>query len=266
MAPSTVEQRLSSRLARYDSAALLERYFEHRDPRDREELLQRFRPLAMHLSRRYFSAGEREDLQQIATLALLKAIDRFDPSRGIAFSSFAVPTILGELKRYFRDQGWSVRVPRPLQELAPRVERAAEDLFAELGRSPTVNELAARCDISAEIVLEARALKTAHRAISLDVPAGDDETSGRLDLIGSEDDAYTRVEQDVDIERMLETLPERERAIIHMRFFDDLTQREIADRVGVSQMHVSRLLRAALTDLSQNALAAEHHARGPLQR
>jgi RNA polymerase sigma factor (sigma-70 family) len=162
-----------ARAARYEDAELLQRYFLSRDPRDREALVQRFLPLARHLSRKYASsAADREDLEQVASLGLLKAIERFDPSLGIAFSSFAVPTIIGELKRYFRDHGWSVRVPRSLKELASRVDAATHDLERELGRSPTVAETAHRCQTTSEMVLEARALTTAHRAASLDVPVG----------------------------------------------------------------------------------------------
>jgi RNA polymerase sigma-B factor len=240
---------------RYDDAALLRRYFEHHDPRDREALVERYLPLAQHLSRRYFAAAEREDLEQIASLGLIKAIDRFDPTRGIAFSSFAVPTIVGELKRYFRDHGWSVRVPRSLKELAVKVEAATEALSTQHGRPPTVEELAERCETSVEAVLEARQLRTAHRAASLDTPVTEDTTMQVVDTLAVEDEGYEHVEQAADLERLLQHLSERERMILRLRFRHDLTQREIARRVGLSQMHVSRVIRATIEDLSRRAAA-----------
>src|SRR4051794_30238935 len=156
-------------------AALLERYRLDRDPGDREALVERFLPLAHHLARRYGNGSEREDLEQVAALGLVKALDRYDPSREIAFTSFAVPTILGELKRYFRDLGWSVRVPRALQELAASVEVAVEELTQELGSTPTTSQIAGRCGASVEHVLEARALGSAHFADSLDRPQRQDD-------------------------------------------------------------------------------------------
>src|SRR5215216_571981 len=170
---SSGSRTFAERGSRYDDGALLERYHAHRDARDREALVERYLPLARHLSRRYRMGGEAEDLEQVASIGLLKAIDRYDPGRGIAFTSYAVPTILGELKRYFRDLGWMVRVPRALQELGQKVHVAADELVTELGRAPTVVELARRCDATVERVLEARELSTAHRTISLDALIGD---------------------------------------------------------------------------------------------
>ena len=237
--------------ARYDDAALLDRYFHKRDPRDREALVLRYLPLARHLSRRYFTAAEGEDLEQVASLGLLKAIDRYDPTRGIAFTSFAVPTILGELKRYFRDFGWSVRVPRSLTELAARIEAASEP--TESGRPPTVEELARRLDTDTESILEARQLRTAHHAASLDTPLNDDRDLTLVETIAVDDDGYEHAEDAADLDRLLAALPDRERTILRLRFQEDMTQREISRRVGLSQMHVSRLINSTLAELSQLA-------------
>lgn len=253
-----------ARVARYQDAELLERYFISRDPRDREALVQRFLPLARHLSRRFSTAEDRDDLEQVASLGLLKAIDRFDPSRGIAFSSFAVPTILGELKRYFRDLGWSVRVPRSLKELAPRVKAATDDLEREQRRSPTVAEIAHRCQITSETVLEARALTTAHRAASLDVPLDEDSPPPRLGSVAVEDEGFGRAERIADLDRLLAHLAPRERTILRLRFHEDLTQREIAQELGLSQMHVSRLIRTAIAELRELAQEPVPGATRPL--
>jgi len=244
---------------RYDDAALLERYFHERHPRDREALVQRYLPLARHLSRRYFTAGEGDDLEQVASLGLLKAIDRYDPTRGIAFTSFAVPTIVGELKRYFRDYGWSVRVPRSLKELAAKIDTANE--LDETGRPPTVEELARRLDTDTESILEARQLRTAHRAASLDVPLADDSDLALVETIATEDDGYQQVEDTADLDRLLAALPDRERTILRLRFHEDMTQREISQRVGVSQMHVSRLISDSIAQLSQLATDAPRTGR-----
>jgi RNA polymerase sigma-B factor len=249
------------RLRRCEDSELFERYRRDRDPADRELLVERFRALALHLSRRYHSRGERDDLEQIACLALLKAIDRYDPAKGVAFSSFAVPTIIGELKRYFRDCGWSVRVPRSLQELNLRITAATEQMAPVLGRAPTVEELAERCETTPEHVVEALSLGSAHRADSLDAPTGtDDDRQPRMATIPYDESGYAEAERAADVERLLRCLPRREQAIVHMRFHNDLTQREIADRIGLSQMHVSRLLRAALDDLRRLAEAEDRAA------
>jgi RNA polymerase sigma-B factor len=232
-----------------DASALLERYHRGRDRADRDALVQRFLPLARHLAGRYCVGTERDDLEQVAAIGLIKSIDRFDPSRGIAFSSFAVPTILGELKRHFRDLGWSVRVPRALQELSTRVTHAVEELTGELGRTPTTQEIAGHCGVSEEQVLEARATVTAHRAISLDQPAREDDDDAGRQLIGREDGGYAEVEQAADLERLLARLSERERIVLRLRFHEDLVQREIAERIGISQMHVSRLIAHAINTL-----------------
>jgi RNA polymerase sigma-B factor len=250
---------------RYEDAALHERYFERRDPRDREALLERFLPLARHLSRRYFGAGEAEDLEQVAALGLLKAIDRYDPTRGIAFTSFAVPTIIGELKRYFRDLGWSVRVPRSLKELAAKVDAATEDVFSESGRPPTPEELARRLDTDIESILEARQLGTAHRASSLDVVLRDGSDLTLAETIAADEQGYRRVEDAAALDALLAALPDRERTILRLRFQEDMTQREISQHVGLSQMQVSRLISSSIAELSQLASDTPPVRRGALK-
>jgi RNA polymerase sigma-B factor len=235
-----------------DERELLERYYRRRDQTVREELVQRFMPLARRLAARY--RGDREpldDLVQVASLGLVKALDRFDPERGVAFSSYAVPTILGELKRHFRDRGWSVRVPRDLQERIARVDRAIAELPGKLGRAPSVNEIADRLEVDPEEVLEAMEAGQAHHAMSLDAQAQTEEGEGipLTERLGGSDPAFDTVEYGATITDALESLSERDRTVLHLRFIEDMTQTEIADRVGVSQMHVSRILRSAVERL-----------------
>jgi RNA polymerase sigma-B factor len=234
---------------------LLERYHRGGDPAARDALVERFLPLARGLARRYQSGGEPlEDLEQVASLALLKAVDRFDPSRPTAFSSFAVPTILGELKRHFRDRGWSVRVPRDLQETAVRVERVTHDITRDLGRAPTPSEIGAHLGVTAERVLEAREAAGAYRAISLDRPHDDAEEPEQVsDSIGAEDPGFDLAEDAATVERLMAVLGEREREVLRLRFVEDLTQSEIGRRIGVSQMHVSRLIRHSIAQLRDEA-------------
>jgi RNA polymerase sigma-B factor len=217
----------------------------------REQLVQRFLPLARQLARRYQRGGEAlDDLVQVASLGLLKAIDRFDPERATAFSSFAVPTILGELKRHFRDKGWSVRVPRDLQELAVKLEPANEQLSRELGRVPTPAELAERLGVTVEQILEAREAAGAYRAVSLDRPRDDDEESDGLGAVfGVEDTGFSEAEDAATVEHLMRVLSDREREVLRLRFAEDLTQAEIGARIGVSQMHVSRIIRQAIVRL-----------------
>jgi RNA polymerase sigma-B factor len=189
---------------------------------------------------------------QVASIGLLNAIDRFDPAREIAFSSFAVPTILGEIKRYFfRDKGWSVRVPRDLQERALTIERVSDELERELGRTPTAAQLAERMDVTVEQVLEARLAGSAHHGVSLNRARGDEDDDGHslVDTLGYTDEDLSRAEDAVTVERLMASLDERERAVLNLRFKDDLTQAEIGARVAVSQMHVSRILRQAIERL-----------------
>jgi RNA polymerase sigma-B factor len=234
-----------------DATALFVRYCRERRRADRDALIERYRPLALSLMRRYATAADRDDLEQVAMIGLIKAIERFDPSRGLAFSSFATPTILGELKRHFRDHGWMVRVPRDLQELAVRVDRAVDDLTSDLGRTPTPAELADHCGTTIERVLEARATATAHRAISLDAPADDDSEQPRSASIAQDELGFDQAETAADLERLLALLSERERTILRLRFQEDLPQREIGERLGISQMHVSRLIRTSIGRLRQ---------------
>jgi RNA polymerase sigma-B factor len=241
---------------------LLERYHCHGDRAAREALVDRFLPLARQLARRYQRGSEPlDDLVQVASLGLLKAIDRFEPSRDSAFSSFAVPTILGELKRHFRDRGWSVRVPRDLQELAVRVDRVADDMSRDLGRAPSPAEIAANIGVSTEQVLEAREAAGAYRAVSLDRPRDDDEEGdGMAEIMGVEEPGFRLVEAAATVERLMSVLSEREREVLRLRFEEDLTQSEIGARVGVSQMHVSRLIRQAVARLRDAAEEAQDDA------
>ena len=234
---------------------LLERYAKDHSPVVREELVDRFMPLARRLAARYAGGAEPfDDLVQVASVGLVKAIDRFDPERGTAFSTFAVPTILGELKRHFRDRGWSVHVPRDVQERILKVEKAMAELPAKLGHAPTVQEIGQRIEASDEEVLEAMHASQGHHAISLDATStmGDGDEPGPLrDRIGSEDLSFDTVEYGEAIGPVLKEISERDRQVLHLRFVEDLTQSEIAERVGVSQMHVSRILRATIEKLRQ---------------
>jgi RNA polymerase sigma-B factor len=235
---------------------LLVRYHREGDAAAREQLVERFLPLARQLARRYQRGGEQlDDLVQVASLGLLKAIDRFDPGRETAFSSFAVPTILGELKRHFRDKGWAVRVPRDLQELAVKVDRVADDMARELGRAPTPTEIAERTGATLEQVLEAREASAAYRAVSLDRPRTDDEEGGDsyAEAVGAEDPGFRLAEASATVERLMRVLSEREREVLRLRFQEDLTQSEIGARIGVSQMHVSRLIRQSIARLREEA-------------
>jgi RNA polymerase sigma-B factor len=236
--------------------ALFERYLIHGDRRAREELVERFMPLARQLARRYHRAEEPfDDLLQVASLGLLKAIDRFELDRGIAFSSYAVPTILGELKRHFRDRGWAVRVPRRVQELHLQLGRIVATLGQEQGRSPTPAEVAERAGCSEEEVLEAMEAGSLYRLVSLDGPAtrDEDEASELVACLGDDDPGFEQIEWRAELDDLLGVLPDRERRIVELRFFDGMTQSEIAERVGVSQMHVSRLLARSLETLRGEA-------------
>ena len=232
----------------------LVRYADSGDPALLDELARDFLPLAKRLASRY--AGGREpydDLLQVASVGLVQAIQRFDPSRGTSFSSFAVPTILGELRRHFRDRGWSLRVPRELQERHLEVERALSDLPTELGRSPSIAEVAERVGLNEEQVLEAMEAGEAHHASSMDARMfdGDGEGFAVGDLVGGPDPGYDVVEHGAAIAPALKSLSETERRVLHLRFVEDLTQSQIGERVGVSQMQISRILRASLQRLRE---------------
>ena len=238
---------------------LLVRYHQYADLAAREELVERFLPLARDLALRYTYTDEPyDDLLQVACLGLIKAIDRFEPGRGTKFTSYAAPTILGELKRHFRDKGWSLHVPRDLQERTLAVSRATEILSKELGRSPNVREVAGHLGCSVEKVLEAQEAAASYEAASLDAPAArdDGESASLVELLGSEDSSYELVEDRAAIASTWMALPDVERQVLELRFMQDLTQREIGERIGYSQMHVSRLLRRALTRLETAAAAA----------
>lgn len=211
----------------------------------------------MSLARRYRSGNEsEEDLMQVAALALVKAVDRFDPDRHTSLASYAVPTILGELKRHFRDRTWAVRPPRNLQELALRALRAETALTRRLGRSPTVSELSAELGVPSEDLIEARDAGTAYHALPLDVPF-DEGDEGRERALGAEDPGYRRAEERMLLGSLMADLSARDREILRLRFVEDLTQSEIGARLGLSQMHVSRLLRRALAELETAAAQSD---------
>jgi RNA polymerase sigma-B factor len=236
--------------------ALFERLADG-DLRARDELVERFMPLARSLARRYESSGEpMEDLVQVASLALVKAIDRFDASRGHAFSSFAVPTIVGELKRWFRDRTWAVRPPRELQERIMHIDRVSVKLSQELDRSPTVAELADAAGTDEEHVLEALQARTGRGTLSLHAPqSGEPEAASLEDSIGCDDDGFERAEARAMLDGLCSGLPERSRDVLRMRFEEDMTQSEIGERLGVSQMQVSRIIRQTIAHLHH---VAEH--------
>jgi RNA polymerase sigma-B factor len=231
---------------------MFERWQKHGESTAREALLERYLPLARSLARRYGRSSEPfEDLVQVASLGLLKAIDRFDAERGSPFQSFAVPTILGEMRRYFRDSGWAVHVPRGAQERALKVRDAQERILNERGESPTVNQLAEYVELDTEEVLDAMQAIRAYETVSLDAPrpGGDDESSSFGDWIGSDDERYELVELGATVASALGELPARDRLVLRLRFVEDLTQTEIAEQIGISQMQVSRLLRRSLEQL-----------------
>lgn len=235
---------------------LLTRFAATRDPLALDELVERFMPLAQKLASRYRGGREPfDDLLQVANCGLVKAIQRFDPARTNSFSSFAAPTILGELRRHFRDRGWSVRVPRSLQEQSAHVERALAELPGRLGRSPSVAEVAARVGITTDEVLEATQASNARYAAPFDrTPAnGEDRSLPFADRIGKEDSGYELVDYGAAIAPALAAFSARDRLVLHLRFVEDLTQTEIARRIGCSQMHVSRILRARVQQLRDEA-------------
>jgi RNA polymerase sigma-B factor len=236
---------------------LLDRYRSTQDLDARDELVQRYLPLVRSLAKRYsYTTEPLEDLCQVGAIALCKAIDRYRPGEGASFKAYAVPTIVGELRRHFRDTGWALHIPRALQERARTVGAALNTLSTELGRSPTIAEIAKASGISREEVIEGLEVRMAYDATSLDASiGGDDEEGGWLAKLGADDEGFEVVEQQVLLERTMRSLPERERLLLHLRFSEDLSQSDIAKRVGVSQMHVSRLLRRAVARLQDVAEA-----------
>ncbi len=246
---------------------LFERWQQDGDARAREQLIETFLPLARNLARRYIGANEPiDDLVQVASLGLVKAIDRFDTSRGIAFASFAVPTILGELRRYFRDTGWAVHVPRRAQEKGMLAEKTSRKLSAETGHTPSVRELAQYLEWDVSETLDALEAAAAHHAASLDAPSrrDDDEDWSLVDSLGANDERLELAEAWASIESVARDLSERELQVLRLRFNDDLTQSEIGAQVGVSQMQVSRILRSTLARLHEliNATQAAPEAVG----
>jgi len=248
-------------------AADFRAYAERRDAGARERLIRAHLPLANAIARRFDRGGRvpLDDLQQVAALGLIKALERFDPDQGFAFSSFAVPTMEGEIRRYFRDFTWSVRPPRELQERAVRIERVREHLSSELGRSPTARELATRIGCTIEEVIDASEAAQARGSDSLDRPvAADDADGGSLgERLGFEDPGFAAAEATVTVDGLLATLSEREALAVRLRFHEDLTQAEIGARIGCSQMQVSRILRAALTQIAGHTAGGAAPPRRP---
>jgi RNA polymerase sigma-B factor len=226
--------------------------------RARAELVEMHLPLVEYLARRFRNRGEPlDDLVQVATIGLIKSIDRFDVERGVEFSTYATPTIAGEIKRHFRDKGWAIRVPRRLQELKLSLTEATSELSQRSGRSPTVRELAEHLEMSEEDVIEGLESANAYSAVSLDAPDSDESTVTIADSLGVEDDALYDVEYRESLRPMLEQLPPREKRIILLRFFRGMTQSQIATELGISQMHVSRLLSRTLTKLREGLTSLE---------
>lgn len=242
---------------------LFERYAVDPDPAVRDELVAAHLRLAQHLARRFVNRGvPLDDLEQVASLALVKAVERFDPTRGLEFSTFATPTIVGELKRHFRDKGWSVRVPRRVQELHVRLNVLVGELTHQLGRSPSMAELARAARTSEEEVLEAMEASQAYRSTSLDGlhDAGTDEA---IQVPPEVDALFRCVDDRLLVERLLASLGPRERLMIRLRYYDEMTQGEIAQRLGISQMHVSRLLRRSLDQLREAMDPGRANGTGP---
>jgi len=235
-------------------------YAETGDQRLRDELIEAHLRLAEHLARRFANRGvPLDDLVQVASLGLVKAVERFDPSRGLEFSTFATPTIVGELKRHFRDKGWSVRVPRRVQELHVEINALVGELTQRLGRSPTIPEIAERAGTSEEEILEAMEAGQAYRSASIDAPGSggdsDEGSPGLSEQLGDTDSALLDAENRMLLAELIKTLPKREQLMLHLRFFQGMTQSQIAARLGISQMHVSRLLAKSLNLLREAAEA-----------
>jgi RNA polymerase sigma-B factor len=245
------------------SRELLRRYHEEGDLEARERLIEQYLPLVRSLARRYSYRGEmHEDLVQVGSIGLIKAIDRFDIERGVELTTYATPNIIGEIKRHFRDKGWSVRVPRGLQELNVRLSHLLEELTVELERSPTISELAKAAGVEEEDVLEALESGQAYATLSLSGPSGGDEGADLdpLESLGDVEHAYEVSEDRAVLAPGMKALDERERRILHLRFFEGLTQSQIAQQVGISQMHVSRLIRRSLEKLRRE-IATEQQAK-----
>jgi RNA polymerase sigma-B factor len=236
---------------------LLRKVRDAKDPAAREELITRYLPLVRSLARRFASRGQPvEDLIQVGSIGLIKAIDRFDLDRGVELSTYATPTILGEIKRYFRDKGWAVKVPRALQDLNVRLNRVTEQLTVKLQRSPTIAELAAATEVTEEEVVEAIESGRAYSSVSIFSGGTNEEEESLelLDCLGQEEQAYEIFEQRRVLAPAMERLDPRERLILHLRFFEGMTQTQVAARIGISQMHVSRLIRKSIDNLRENMM------------
>ena len=250
-------------MPRIDDKILLRRYHEDGDLAAREQLIEQYMSLVRSLARRYSYRGEQlEDLVQIGAIGLIKAIDRFDLERGVELTTYATPNIIGEIKRHFRDKGWAVRVPRGLQELNVQLSRLMEQLTVQLGRSPTIPELAKAAGVEEEQVLEALESGRAYSSLSLSVGGGggDDDDLDPLESIGTEEHQYEVSEDRAVLAPGFKALDERERRILQLRFFDGLTQSQIAQQVGISQMHVSRLIRRSLEKIRETIAEDEETA------
>jgi RNA polymerase sigma-B factor len=244
---------------RLDDKLLLRKYHEEGDLHAREKLIEQYMSLVRSLARRYSYRGEQlEDLVQIGAIGLIKAIDRFDVERGVELTTYATPNIIGEIKRHFRDKGWSVRVPRGLQELNVQLSRLVESQTVELGRSPTIPELAKAAGVEEEAVLEALESGRAYSSLSLSTGGGDgDDDLDPMESIGTEEHQFEVSEDRAVLAPGFRVLDERERKILQLRFFDGLTQSQIAQQVGISQMHVSRLIRRSLEKIRDEIAADE---------
>ncbi len=241
-------------MTRIDDKILLRRYHEDGDLQAREQLIEQYMSLVRSLARRYSYRGEQlEDLVQIGAIGLIKAIDRFDLDRGVELTTYATPNIIGEIKRHFRDKGWSVRVPRGLQELNVQLSRLVEQLTVQFSRSPTIPELAKAAGVEEEEVLEALESGRAYTSLSLSVGGGggDDDDLDPLESLGTEEHQYEVSEDRAVLAPGFKALDERERKILQLRFFEGLTQSQIAQQVGISQMHVSRLIRRSLEKIRE---------------
>jgi RNA polymerase sigma-B factor len=255
MSGARSSERSEERFGRERARMLFRSFAETRDPAIREELVLAHVNLVRYLAARFANRGElADDLIQVGTLGLIKAIDRYDVARGVEFTTYATPTIIGEIKRHFRDKGWAVKVPRRLQELNLAVNRSVEKLSVELGRSPTVRDLSERLGATDEEIIEAQELGQAYNLLSLDTELGQDgeaRSATLLDYIGTVDGGFAALDDRAGLERGFTVLDKRERVIIYLRFFENLSQADIARRMNVSQMHVSRLQQRALSKLQQ---------------
>ena len=230
--------------------ALLVAYHRDGDEKAREQALVELMPLVRALASRYAGRGEPlEDLVQVGSIGLIKAVDRFDVDRGVDFASYAVPTIVGEIRRHFRDKAWAMHVPRRLKELSLRLSRTLDQLTTELGRSPTIAELAAAAGVEEEDAIDALDSMNAYSTRSLHAPFDDDSDDSLSEKLGADELGYAEVEDGAIVDAGLDALDDRERQIVQLRFFHELTQSQIASEIGISQMHVSRLLRRALATM-----------------